>query len=204
VAESTSYLSLTALIRSVVIDHLMNSQQSDEAVIYVFCDFRQPASTEIIRILRSLLAQLLPVYPGNVKNDFAELFDMQKQGKTPPSTLSRLAPLIYRAAGPYRRTFLVLDGLDECPNREPLLELLPSMMANGSFAIFLSSRIEQDIRDALSFADALSLRSEQSHIGSDIARHIEREVERRPQLTRLNAELKLKILETLSLNANGM
>jgi hypothetical protein len=113
-------------------------------------------------------------------------------------------PLIRRAARRFRRTSIVLDGLDECENREPLLELLPTPTSEDGLYVFVASRTEQDIREAFHFADTVSLQAEWLSVDNDIGQHIDRELQRRPQLARLSQDIQKTIRDTLSSKAAGM
>lgn len=173
-------------------------------MLYAFCDFRNQRSVDPVAILATFLSELLRTYPCSITPDFDDLVDAEKKGRDPPQTVARLVPLIRKAAKRFRRTSIVLDGLDECEEREPLLELLPTFASDSGFNVFVASRTEQDIREAFSFADAVSLQTELGHVSHDILRHINRELQRRPQLARLSAEMQTTIRETLSSKASGM
>jgi hypothetical protein len=198
------YLFSSNFCRSVLIEKLLQERMPEDVVLYAFCDFRNQRSVDPVVILTTFLSEMLATYPCNISPDFDDLVDAEKKGRKPPQTVARLVPLIRKAAQQFRRTSIVLDGLDECEKREPLLELLPNLVSDNGFNVFVASRIEQDIREAFHFAKTISLQMEWLHVRHDIVHHINRELRRRPQLARLSEEMQGTIRETLSSKASGM
>lgn len=198
------YLFSSNFGRSVLVEHLLRERVRDDAVLYAFCDFRNHRSVDPVAILTTFLSEMLFTYPCSITPDFDDLVDAEKKGRKPPQSVSRLVPLIRKAAKRFRRASIILDGLDECQKREPLLELLPTLSSDDGFHVFVASRKEQDIREAFDFAGTTSLQTEWLNVQHDIIHHINCELQRRPQLARLNEDVQGIIRETLSSKAAGM
>ncbi|KAI0310905.1 hypothetical protein OF83DRAFT_1178084 [Amylostereum chailletii] len=195
------------IIASVLIDHFLRTSTNDERVAYVFCDFRQPASTSPIRLFRTLLAQLLPSYREDFSVDFKTLIDDQRFGRSPPGTFSELVKWIKLAAKPLHRTLIIIDGIDECEKgkeRESFLKLLPTLTRDSALSVLVASQIHADIRSAFQPATEISLREEHASVTRDILRHIQQEVERRDDLAVLGTDLKDNICSKLAQKADGM
>ncbi|KAJ7725556.1 hypothetical protein B0H16DRAFT_1895070 [Mycena metata] len=67
------------IISSVLVEHLVQEQGPEEAVLYAFCDFRNPKSVDPVVILRTFLSELLLAYPCSIADDFADLVDAEKK-----------------------------------------------------------------------------------------------------------------------------
>ena len=173
-------------------------------MIYAFHEFRNQQSTSPVAILCTLFSGLLRAYPRGITPDFDDLVREEAKKQSPPQTISRLLDLVRRAAPRFMRVYLVLDGLDECENRSELLELLPTLASDDGFHVFVASRQEVDIEEALPNADVISLDLQTDDVHSDIKLHINHELENRRQLARLPKELKDEIQETLESKASGM
>ncbi|KAJ6581821.1 hypothetical protein B0H19DRAFT_1018794 [Mycena capillaripes] len=196
------------VITAVLMDHLVKNRSPDDAVVYAFCEFRDKQSVDPVAILRTFLAELLRLYPGKITPDFDDLINDKKKGRSPPHTISHLDKLIRRAAQRFLQVHLILDGLDECENRESsgFLDLLPALVSDEdcAFKVFVASRREPDIQDAFRSAVTISLQMEQWHVYDDIVKHINGELKRRRKLARLSKKDKDEIRTTLVEKASGM
>jgi len=97
--------------------------------------------------------------------------------------------------------YIVIDGIDECPNRPELCEKI-LQIARGKVKILVISRSERDIGEAFQnhkhvvFTDDLSRQ--------DIATHIDWSFEHDKQLKKLRPEMKSYMKEQLLNKSNGM
>ncbi|PBK93366.1 hypothetical protein ARMGADRAFT_1030020 [Armillaria gallica] len=168
------------LLASFVIDHLKKRVASDEIVLFAFVDFQDVRSTDVVVLLRTLLAQLLDnCKPEDfVKDrDFAELEKtMQRHHADRPKFLQYLVELLGKASGPWKRVFVVIDALDECTQtgrRESIAAIRKLASAGSKVSVFVTSRAEQDIVDVLSGVLTISLVDEAQRVKDDIRRFIE-------------------------------
>ncbi|KIY69978.1 hypothetical protein CYLTODRAFT_488459 [Cylindrobasidium torrendii FP15055 ss-10] len=204
-----------SVISSAVVKHLLQERAPDEVVLYAFCDFREPETTDPSDVLCTLLADALRWYKGRVTIDFAELIEDVKKMKGNRS-VEELIVLILKTAQRSSKTFIVIDGLDECENRlredqdytdrEAFLGFLLALASDNSINIFVASRPEHDIAIAFGNAAQISLLNlkESRLVSRDIVLHVDREVETRPKLARLSNDLKSKIRAVVSARACGM
>ncbi|KAF7377539.1 ANK-REP-REGION domain-containing protein [Mycena sanguinolenta] len=192
------------VISSVVIDHLLQTCTSEEVVLYTFCEFRNQQSINPGAILCTLFSGLLRSYPGEISVDFDDLIREERKRQSPPQTVTRLLKLMRTAIPAFKRIYLVLDGLDECDSRSELLEFLPALASDNDLHVFVSSRQEEEIREAFCNASIISLGTQTDEVDGDIKLYISHELENRRELARLPRGLKDEIQATLESKASGM
>jgi hypothetical protein len=187
-------------------EHLVEKCTHDDIVLYAFCEFRDKQSIDPAVLLRTFISQLLRAYPGRIIPDFSDLVDKERKRESPPNTVASLGALIRRAAQRFVRVHIVFDGLDECEDRGSLIELLHTLVKDEAFNIYVASRPEPDIQEALSPFITISLQMEQErvHVHDDIVHYINRQLEVRRELRRLPKKLTDEIRATLEVKASGM
>ncbi|KAK0218438.1 hypothetical protein EDD85DRAFT_353903 [Armillaria nabsnona] len=195
---------------SFVIDHLKKNVTRDGIVLFAFADFQDVRSTDVVVLLRTLLAQLLDYCKAEdlvEDRDFAELEKTMQQHADPPKSVDYLIQLLERASTPWNRMFIVIDALDECArkNRGDSIAAIRKLAPAGSkISIFVTSRAEQDIVDVLNSVPAISLVKETKSVKEDIGRVIENKMKTRLRLARLEESLRFDIASTLLEKSNGM
>jgi hypothetical protein len=113
----------------------------------------------------------------------------------------------------FQKVFVVIDGLDECKT-EPLemrlevLDFIVSLTQTNSVWTFVTSRRDEDIKDAFERRSAIQIDSALSN--SDIKTFLRDEIiarvegQSKPKLIIKDVNLKNHILEVLSSRADGM
>ncbi|KAF8214397.1 hypothetical protein K438DRAFT_1956474 [Mycena galopus ATCC 62051] len=194
------------VISSVVMEHVVEKCTHDDIVLYAFCEFRDKQIIDPAVLLRTFISQLLRAYPGQIMPDFSDLVDKERKRESPPNTVASLGALIRRATQRFARVHIVLDGMDECADRESLIELLHTLVKDEAFNVYVARRPEPDIQEALSSAITISLQMEQerAHVHDEIVHYINRQLEVRRELRRLPKKLTDEIQATLEIKANGM
>ncbi len=200
------------MYRSFVIDHLKESVTSDQIVLFAFADFQDARSTDVVVLLRTLLAQLLDHCKPE---DFVEGPDFAKLEKTMerhhadrPKFLQYLVELLGKASTPWKHVFIVIDALDECTQenrRESIAAIRMLASAGSKISVFVTSRAEQDIIDVLSSDPTIYLVHETQRVKKDIARFIEDKMNKSYlPLARFRKSVRTHIASTLLEKANGM
>ncbi|PBK65274.1 hypothetical protein ARMSODRAFT_961280 [Armillaria solidipes] len=212
--ESTgSFLWLNGIRDSSVIDYLERNlkRAGENIVLFAFADFQDARSTDVVVLLRTLLAQLLDhCKPEDFVEDpdFAELEKtMQRHHADRPKFLQYIVELLGRASAPWKRVFIVLDALDECTreNRGECIAAIHKLASGGSkISVLVTSRGEQDIVDILDSVPTISLVDETERVKNDIQRFIKEKMKTRPALARLREPVRTHISLTLLDKANGM
>ncbi|KAK0450536.1 uncharacterized protein EV420DRAFT_1705069 [Desarmillaria tabescens] len=199
------------ILASFVIDHLREKVTSgEEIVLFAFADFQDVRSTDVVVLLRTLLARILECYkPENFVKDFGELeMSMHQHHTDPPKSVSYLIQLLRKVSAPWKRVFIVLDALDECApenRREYIAAIRELASARSNFSIFVTSRGEQDILDVLSHVPTISLRDETQRVQDDIQRFIEDRMNTSYlPLARVREPVRTRITSTLLEKSKGM
>lgn len=106
----------------------------------------------------------------------------------------------------FETTYLIIDGLDECPNRQFLLDgmrqLCEASDNTKSLKVLLSSRPEYDIRQALSETPSFSI--EPRHTELDMETHVRTELAKMPKLRALAVSAQETLISDLVKRAEGM
>jgi hypothetical protein len=91
----------------------------------------------------------------------------------------------------YERTFIVIDGLDECPEekRSPILDSIVEASSNPdtNIKVFVSSRRESDISAQFKYLDTPAIELETGKITPDIQKFV------RHEALKLRTESKLRV-----------
>ena len=121
--------------RSLVVDHLREKFNDDDGVgiACIFCDHKQAAMQTPVNIIADLLRQLL--CRGIRSQDTKELYKSHIRRGTRPS-LDQLSKMLQSEISTYSKVYVILDGLDECPQDEDstrarLLEELRALQPNS-------------------------------------------------------------------------
>ncbi len=180
--------------------------------MFAFADFQDARSTDVVVLLRTLLAQLLDhCKPEDFVQDpdFVELEKtMERHHADRPKFLQYLVELLGKASAPWKRVFIIIDALDECTQtgrRESIAAIRRLASAGSKISVFVTSRVEQDIIDVLSSVPTISLVNETQRVKDDIRRFIEDKMNTTYLLlAHLHESVRIHISSTLLEKANGM
>ena len=198
----------TILAGAVIQDAIARSNfHSKVGVAFFFCDYKNPATWDIVNILGAIASQISR-QDDDAYNSLKTYYDHLR----PPGRLEKspdtddLRDQIIEMSKHFKQTIIIVDGLDECgDNSDDVLETLTELAnytQNMSLALF--SRHEVNIRDWL--------QEDFEHIeiaakSDDVKRYVEAEMEKRIQHRRLhisNLDLKDEIKNKLVDGAKGM
>jgi hypothetical protein len=145
---------------------------------YFYCQYNNEATKTPSNIIRTLLAQLLCDLDYTILEDTVKhLFSKIAQGHGPPTDVKQLTELVAQVGRLYRRSIVVIDGLDECPIelRRNLLDLVIMLASGNSTNILVVSRKVVDIEDELKDFPTISLEHEQVNLKEDMRKLITEE-----------------------------
>ncbi|MCJ1396289.1 hypothetical protein MMC18_009178 [Xylographa bjoerkii] len=181
-----------------------------EAVIaYFFCRYDDVTSLRTRTIIGSIARQVL----ASAEADFTTISQQDITTLDTEQILDYLETLLPMKP---RRYFIIIDGLDECDEKdiELLLQYLKRLMMHRThmFQIYCSSRPDTFQRAAALVEPQWSIsisnaRSEMSESSSEMAQYIDTELEQCLESETLclrNPEIILRIRDTLMENAHGM
>jgi hypothetical protein len=135
-----------------------------------------------------------------------DLYEMHSKSRVRPSLQALLDLLANVLEGPngLRRTYIIVDAVDECTDREDLLAGLNALQSLSDLKvnILVASRGENDIKDA--FDGLPSLLIKESDIASDVELYVLSEMEKRKSLKGKPDVVKSRIKSALVKGAKGM
>ena len=210
------------VLASIVSDYLQQDLggRPDTAFAHVFCSYRDQKEPGFF--IRSYLRQLvtqLPYLPTGVEDRYDELspncknlsmkdIAVPSNNTKPGDAANLLAYLIEK----FRKTVLVFDALDECPDRGrwllPLLQKLVerySTLKAPTVKIFITSRVQPDIYRA--FSEVPTIAIEATNVDTDIRAYVHGQLEQRiaeGSLVVDEADLVDTISTSLTSQSNGM
>ena len=121
-------------------------------------------------------------------------------------TLDDLQNTLQRILGGFSSTFIILDALDECTEREKLLNwiqtVIPKKDMNLGLHFIVTSRPEQEIEDKFKSYDYLDLVKESEN--HDLVAYLDYQLQNDSDLHKWNSDTQDHIKFTLMKQADGM
>jgi hypothetical protein len=171
----------------------------------VFAYFYLTDKLRVDDLIRSLIKQF-SVKCAIIPEALAKLYDQYQSDHQQPTTkaLMGIIPLILEG---FHHVYLVLDGLDECPERTKLMDWIAEFIAGkpDKLHVLVASRRERDIIDRLGSLIPISIDIEYGVV-DDIGMYLRETLETDLQLTskKWSTEVREEIRTTLMEGANGM
>lgn len=169
---------------------------------FFYCDFRKPESQDPLNVLGSLVAQIcsqLEFCPEELELAFSH---SRHSNKRPTITLLRD---ILCSLSISRRIVLLIDGVDECNERKELLKSMTYFKhMSENISIFLTSRHELDIQDALISFEHIRIETWTKEVDKDIEIYIDHRLQTDQRLLRLKDSVKEEIRQCLHSKSSGM
>ena len=197
---------LTNIFSSSIIEHiLLHDVPSNQAIVaYFYFTFSDPTKQTCNSVLRSLILQTSAGHPtfGDL---LSKLHNDCQNGKRQP-TINELTGLLKEMLEYLPCTYIVLDALDECTDREELLCLLKnlSICTQKNVCILVTSREEKDIKDALNQVATKSISIQGAGVDADISKYINERLLGDAKLARWKGDDLEEIKSTISQGAQGM
>ncbi|OMP88736.1 Vegetative incompatibility protein HET-E-1 [Diplodia seriata] len=191
-----------SVLSSTLIECLKKEElhKADDVVAYFYFDFSDTKKRNASSLMRSLISQLVI----NHKRIWPRLEDIfeQHHGQRQPSSETLLL-VLQELVTKFKRTFLVVDGLDESEDVEDTLNIVRSMCDwnISGLRIFVSSRPLGIIEEAFSEMHPLELSVSDHLVDPDIQLFLGSKVK---DLSQWDLDTRAAISETLSERANGM
>ena len=139
------------ILSSTIIEDIFYHCHHDptKAVIYFYFDFNDDEKQQHEKMTRSLITQLSSRHRGTSRV-LAAFFSSHMNGERQP-TSDALLTTLQQMIREFDETFVILDALDECKERQALLEDIDEMVAwkTGKAHILVTSRKENDIKESL-------------------------------------------------------
>lgn len=192
------------MLTSIVVDYLYNRFQNDTTIgiAYIYCNFQGQEEQKIDNLLASLLKQLVqnqPSLPRSVKDLYYR--NIEKQTRPSPDEISRA---LQSVAKMYKRIFIIVDALDECPAsddcRARFISELFNLQARHGINILATSRFIPEIVNQFEGSVSLEIRASTE----DMERYVEGHMRRLPYFVNQNRQLLEEIETGISEAVNGI
>jgi hypothetical protein len=173
---------------------------------YYYCDFRSPETRDLLNLAGSLLAQIC-VRLGSFPAALDEAFEWSRMSASPYGQRTDLDTIIEILVdlSCQHRIVIVVDALDECGERDGILQLLRKLSTQGSLLnVLVSSRDETDIGEMLSDFPRLPLEAAWASIDRDIDFYINYRLVHEKDFKWLKPSFKQIIQDRLNTQAIGM
>jgi hypothetical protein len=152
------------------------------AVAYFYFDFNDNKKQQHENLLRSLIVQL-STQSAKLPESLDALFACSQDGQQRPTT-DALALTLQHVLGGFQQTFIILDALDECKEREELLGLIEDIVnwKLDKLHILATSRRGRDIEETLEPLVTGQVCIQSALVNADIHVHICERLQNDPKL----------------------
>lgn len=191
---------------STILDEVKAQYKSNVtvAIAYFYFDFSAAEKQRHDKFTHSLVEQLAWQSPRAL-SCLESLFSRSEDGRKQPIQ-DNLEIVLQQMLDVFEETFIILDALDECKEREELLPLLESLtvLGTGKLHILATSRKERDIEEALESVVTGQICLQSALVNLDIATHISERLQSEKRLRQWPAKLRGEIKDSLMEGAQGM
>lgn len=197
---------MTGSSSAAVLEEILRSRdhETDLAIAYFYFDFSDVGKQSFKTALRSLLLQLIEDSPARLQ-DLEQLYRDAGNGSREPYD-DNLQTLLEKVVSQNQSKYIVLDALDECSDREPLLAFISSLITSShpGLRILVTSRRERDIEESLKALTDYSINIQTSIVDQDIRTYVMDRVEKDTKLRKWPDEVRKEIVSILMDKAGGM
>ncbi|KAF3031163.1 hypothetical protein E8E12_000410 [Didymella heteroderae] len=165
------------MMAAIAVDHLLNTvQTADVGVAYLYCNYKRQVEHTTPNLLAAVLKQLVQDRPS-IAQPLSGLYDHHQVRRTRLS-LEETVSALRSVLGNYSKVYVVIDALDECPERDgtrsQLLKLCRSLQGQTDLRLMATSRHISDI--VAEFKDMPQVEVRASN--ADVKRYVEGKIDR--------------------------
>ncbi|KAL5325365.1 hypothetical protein ACEPPN_006490 [Leptodophora sp. 'Broadleaf-Isolate-01'] len=174
------------------------------AIAHFYFDFNDTEKQRHDKFTHSLVEQLA-WQSAKALACLESLYSRCRDGKQQP-TQDALEAALQQMLDEFGETFLILDALDECKEREELLLLLENFTSwgAGNLHVLATSRRERDIEETLESLTTSEICLQSALVDNDIRTYLSERLQNDPKLNRWPANVRGEIKDTLMEGAQGM
>ena len=174
------------------------------AVAYFYFDFNDLDRLRTEKLIRSLIVQIAAQCP-HLPEPLQSAYTRSRSGQEQP-TVGDMKAILRQILQNFSRVYILLDALDECTDREDLLEFIEALMGwnINNFHLLATSRKENDIAKSLEPLVSCQLCIQSALVDPDIRVHILERLSNDPQLKKWPADVQKEIEDTIMRDSNGM
>jgi hypothetical protein len=197
----------TSLSASVIEDIICYCETEPSlASAYFFFDGRDAQQEVQVHesLIRSLIRQF-SAYLDGIPGPLMALYKRCHYGDSQP-TISALEATLLSILDSFQHAYVVIDSLDECTERRPLLNWIRRMneWKKGKLHLLVTSREEEDIAKRLRLLDPDDVRMTPEHVNVDIEKYVDHMLQTEDELQQWDEDVREKIKSSLLANAGGM
>ena len=202
---------LLTIFSSTIIEAVIDECRSKNqvAVAYYYFDFNNNEKQKVSNFLSSLIAQLC-AQKTELPERARKLYHDCHEGYQKP-TITFLAETLRNVLQEFTDAYIVVDALDECPERdeerEELLRIINRIQSWSlrNLHLLATSRQEFDIEEAMTpLLTSPAICIQNAQVDADIKTYVRDQLATDTKLKKWPADLKAEIEETLLTGANGM
>lgn len=191
---------------STIIQDMIRYCRSDSTLglAYFYFDFSDLNKQKVDDLLRSLVAQL-SLQCSKTSDALQNLYSDSQNSHRQPLTAD-LLEAFQHSLREFRQTFVILDALDECRERDELLKTIANVVQwkQGSVHLLVTSRKERDIDECLDSLVTSQISIQSEVVNADIHAHISEVLQNDPKLKKWPVNVQQEIHDSLMNGANGM
>ncbi|KAI9878600.1 MAG: hypothetical protein M1830_000460 [Pleopsidium flavum] len=195
-----------SILCSTVIEHVKTwcKTQPKCNLVYFYFDFSDSKKQATIGLVRSVLSQLISQTRA-IPDEIKKLYKETGRGNQQPGLESLIATLLSVLKSRHE-TYLIVDALDECSERESLLGLLSDLRGprSGNVHILTTSRREYDIKLVLGNIADESICIQSVVVDADIKKYVQSCLVADPKLSKWPVIVRDEIEDALVKGSHGM
>lgn len=191
---------------STIIQNVMDHCHSEptRAIAYFYFDFNDPRKQNTENLVRSLILQFLAQcqqLPESLQSAYSRSLDGQHQ-----PTIETLTLVLRQMLEGFDCTFILIDALDECTDRESLFAVLNGIMEYkiASLHLLTTSRDLTDIHESLHPLVTCHLPIQNAFVDDDIRALVLETLSNDVKLRKWPPDVQEEIENTLVKGAKGM
>ena len=197
---------LTLVLSSTVIQDVLQlcNDGSGSAIAYFYFDFQNREKQQCQNLLRSLITQFCD-HATHIPEALDRLYSACQSNRRDIDQDDLITTLQHIVQEP-REAYIIVDALDECTEREALLELIERIVGwkISTLHILVTSRQEREIEDCLVALSWRRVDLQETVVAGDIEMHVRERLQNDSKLKKWPAKVQAEIEAALTEGAHGM
>lgn len=191
------------MMAAIAVDHLLNTvQTADVGVVYLYCNYKRQAEHTTPNLLAAVLKQLVQDRPS-IAQPLSGPYDDHQVRRTRLS-LGETVSALRSVLGNYSKVYVIIDALDECPERDgtrsQLLKLCYSLQGQADLRLMATSRHISDIVAEFKDKPQVEVRASDA----DVKRYVEGKIDRLAKCVQRDRDLQELVQDTIVEAVDGM
>jgi hypothetical protein len=191
------------MMAAIAVHRLQNTvQTADIGVACLYCNYKRQVEQTAPNLVAAIIKQLVQDRPS-IAQSLSGLYEHHRGRRTRP-TLEELSNILQSVVANYSKVYVVLDALDECPERNgtrsQLLGICRDLQQKTGLRLMDTSRHIPDIVEEFKDSPLIEVRASDS----DIKRFVIGNVSRFAKFFRSNSDLQERVQNKIIEAADGM